>query len=323
MRKPSSYFQPGPRGGAPSKKEPATAHKVGGVNSRIAKLRHIPNIGNTGRAQIAKDAKREIPRILLSAGAAGRLGYKVSPDMVPPLTSDMEEFSDLPTRVVVVKGDTYDVAIALHNSRKIMEHDDPMPVCVLNFANAGIIGGGWLDGHPSQEEQLCYRSTLSATLLPRLYPMGAKECIYSPQVSIFRENEKRGYIWMWPNALDPLPVVSVISMAAPKHPLITADMKYQNVTDRNFMKDKIRIILRTAAHNRHQRLVLGALGCGALGHPRQDAADCWKEILREDEFQGFFELIVFAIFDPGNTDGNFPVFYETLHDMEMYQDAVQ
>lgn len=118
---------------------------------------------------------------------------------------------------------------------------------------------------------------------------------------------------MWPNERDPLPQVSVISMAAQKRPLTTAANKYQNDTDRKLMKDKMRMILRTAGHNRHQRLVLGALGCGAFGHPGQEVADCWKEVLYEVEFQGFFDLIVFAIYDAGNKS-NYKIFRATLHE---------
>ncbi|KAJ5762240.1 uncharacterized protein N7511_005622 [Penicillium nucicola] len=318
----SSYFYHALRGGAPSKKGPATAHKVPGQNTRIITTKPPTNIGRAGRTKLADHTKKYIPTVLRSAGPAGQLGYKVGPGLIGPLKPEMEEFLDLSTRVVVVNGDTYDVAVALHNARDIMEHEDPMPVCVLNFANAFTIGGGWKNGSPAQEEQLCYRSTLTATLLPRLYPMETKELIYSPQVSILRESEKRGYHMMWPNAQSPLPVVSVISMAAQSKPTVTAANKYQNISDRNLMKDKMRMVLRTAAHNRHQRLVLGALGCGAFGHPKQEVADCWKEVLEDVEFQGFFELIVFAIFDPGN-DGNFPVFHQTLHNLDMFYEATQ
>ncbi|KAJ6089696.1 hypothetical protein N7467_004912 [Penicillium canescens] len=323
MRKLSSYFQAGPRGGAPSKKGPATVHKVKGANSRIIKPAKAVGLSPAGRKQVAQETIAHIPTILRSADAGSRLGYKVTKDNVGPLNSKMEECQGLSTRVMVVQGDTYDVAIALHNARDLMDHADPMPVCVLNFANAETIGGAWLRGAPAQEEQLCYRSTLSETLLPRLYPMGDKECIYSPHVIIFRENEKRGYSYMWSNKRDPLPQVSVISMAAQRHPPTTEANKYLNDTDRKLMKDKMRMILRTAGHNRHQRLVLGALGCGMFGHPAQEVADCWKEVLDEVEFQGFFDLIVFAIYDAGN-EGNYEIFHATLHeDVETDYESIE
>ena len=311
MRKLSSYFPAGPRGGAPSKKGPATVHKVKGANSRIKKPGKAVA---ADRKKVAQETIAQIPTILRWADAGCRLGYKVTKDNVSPLDSKMEEYQDLSTRVMVVPGDTYDVALALHNARDLMGHADPMPVCVLNFANAITIGGGWRNGAPAQEEQLCYRSTLSETLLPRLYPMGDEECIYSPHVIIFRENEKRGYSYMWSNKRDPLPQVSVISMAAQKHPVTTKADKYRKDADRKLMKDKMRMILRTAGHNRHQLLVLGALGCGAFGHPAQGVADCWKEVLDEVEFQGFFNLIVFAIYDTGkNKKDNYNIFRATLH----------
>jgi uncharacterized protein (TIGR02452 family) len=153
----------------------------------------------------------------------------------------------------------------------------------------------------AQEEELCYRSTLSATLKPRFYPFGELEAVYSPNVVIFRENYAKNHSLMWHETPELLPVVSVISIAATDRPAITVaddgQEKYLNTLDRDRMKDKMRLILRVAGHSGHRRLVLGAFGCGVFKNPKHHVAHCWAEVLKEDEFKGWWEVIVFAILE--------------------------
>ncbi|KAF9250081.1 hypothetical protein DTO027I6_277 [Penicillium roqueforti] len=228
---------------------------------------------------------------------------------------NLREYPNLTTVVRVEAGDTYDQALKIHNAGSTI---DLMPVCVLSFANGEMPGGGWLNGARAQEEQLCYRSTLVYTLHPRFYPMQDHECVYSPNVIIFRDSADTGYSFM--SADDKLhmnPTVSVVSMAARSRPQLTADQStYKDVAQRYLMKAKMQLILRTAAHNNHRRLVLGALGCGAFRHPPQEVADCWKEVLMDGEFSGWFELIHFAIRD-SNAENNLAIFTETLDGLNM------
>ena len=66
-------------------------------------------------------------------------------------------------------------------------------------------------------------------------------------------------------------------------------------------KQKMRAILRTAClpddtgKQKHDSVVLGALGCGAFGNPRCLNAHYWKEVFKELEFQGRFKKVGFAI----------------------------
>ena len=245
----------------------------------------------------------------------------LKPDSVPKLDSDpwpgfvQYPNPNLTTVVRVEAGDTYDQALKIHNAGST---SDLMPVCVLNFANGRTPGGGWLNGAQAQEEQLCYRSTLSHTLHPRFYPMQDHECIYSPNVIVFRDSVENRYSFM--SADDKLHMnstVSVISMVARSRPPLIADKStYKDVSQRLLMKSKMQLILRTAAHNNHRRLVLGALGCGAFHHPPREVADCWKEVLMEEEFKGWFELIHFAIRD-SRAEKNLAIFAETLDGLKM------
>jgi uncharacterized protein (TIGR02452 family) len=235
---------------------------------------------------------------------------KIDNVCAPILESRHVNFPNLTTVVEVVAGDTFDRAIDLS---RILPSRNHKPVCVLNFANARIAGGGWLGGSPAQEEQLFYRSTLSASLVQtreRLYPMGELEGIYSPLVYIFRENVESHYQFMKRSA-----VVSVISMAA-EH-LKQKDTKYQNPATRDTMKRKMRIILRAAGQMHHRRLALGALGCGAFHHPAQEVANCWKGVLQEPEFKGWFERIWFIIRDAKGKENNFAIFKPILHNLVM------
>ncbi|KAF7529354.1 hypothetical protein PCG10_008064 [Penicillium crustosum] len=239
-----------------------------------------------------------------------RFGYMANRWTAPALDPTSVEYPDVETVVRVVAGDTYDRALEMQNAGSTTDH---MPVCVLNFANAGRPGGGWLSGARAQEEQLCYRSTLIDTLHTRFYPMDDLECLYSPNVIVFRNNVDSEYIFMSENEkLHLNPTVSVISMAARSRPKLTADQStYANVAHRYLMIAKMKLILRTAANNNHRRLILGALGCGAFHHPPQEVADCWYKVLMNKEFKGWFERIYFAVRDAPK-EKNVEIFKETL-----------
>lgn len=57
-------------------------------------------------------------------------------------------------------------------------------------------------------------------------------------------------------------VVSVITVAAPRHPVLTPDgqsFKFPNTL--GYLQEKIRLVYRMAAHNKQEYLILGACGC--------------------------------------------------------------
>jgi uncharacterized protein (TIGR02452 family) len=221
------------------------------------------------------------------------------------------------TRTRVIDGDSFDVALDL---QLWSNSTDKKPVAVLNMANARHGGGGWLAGALAQEEALCYRSSLSFTLKRRYYPLPDISGIYSPTVVVIRESLAAGHSLLCPAvAPQQLPVVSVISVAAVRDPA-TADTvppTYEDDADRGLMKSKIRMILRVAAFNGHQRLVLGALGCGAFRNPPGEVVKCFREVFEEREFGGgWWKDVIFAVMDDGGGeegDGNFRVFWRGLN----------
>ena len=236
-----------------------------------------------------------------------------------------------PATIKVVNSDTLNAAIDL--SRQSYgnfpgSNRGSKPPLVVNFANRHSPGGGWLNGAMAQEEALCYRSSLAMSLNKNLYPMQRNEAIYSPYVLIMRQDLASGHAVMNVPARD-LPVVSAVTVAAlHKPPVKTLKAKRQgeyeyetsesekrvfaNDRDRDTTKAKMRLCLRMAAVNKHDMLVLGALGCGVYSNPPEDVAHCWLEVLREHEFSGhWWREVWFAVFDPKN-DGNFEVFQKVL-----------
>jgi hypothetical protein len=185
--------------------------------------------------------------------------------------------------VNIINGDTFEVAQALlptlDKSKSIigpapiggsitypyLESGGPLVVC-LNMANAFKPGGGYLNGATAQEEDLCRRSTLYACLEQFKYPIPSQSMLYSRAVVITRDATNQRLAAG--KLSKDLPVVAVISAATiNKPPIATVNGKntYKNQADATTQIMTCRAILRVAGRNKHRRLVLGALGCGAFG----------------------------------------------------------
>ncbi|KAI3401644.1 hypothetical protein diail_9308 [Diaporthe ilicicola] len=230
--------------------------------------------------------------------------------------------------IKVINEDTFEAAISM------MASDDPNatshPIsrpCVLNLASDTSPGGGWLNGSMAQEEALCYRSSLSLSLHKTYYPWDALQGVYTRDVVIIRSSAENGHQLVAPDApADKLPVVSVLSVAAIRRPKLSDGQVLSNGAkrqvfaekeDRDLTKKKMMLVLRMAATRGHDRLVLGALGCGAFRNPVQEVAECWKEVLEQDEFKGgWWKEVCFAVLD-GKSEGNFEVFEQSLGGMEV------
>ena len=194
---------------------------------------------------------------------------------------------------------------------------------VLNLANQQNPGGGVLGGAGAQEENLFRRSDLFTSLYPFVdyctqyglardqhdsYPLDPKSGgIHSPSVTFFRASEANGY-----RLLRSPFRVSVVTVPAINRPDLVGSARGLRITDAVVepTREKFRTILRIAGHHDHDVLVLGAFGCGAFRNPPAHVAELFAEVLREDEFDGRFRVIVFAILDdhnsrrPHNPEGN-------------------
>lgn len=92
-----------------------------------------------------------------------------------------------------------------------------------------------------------------------------------------------------------VPVISVAPVQRPK--LDESGTLYSFDQERELMMDKMRTILRIAAHWRHRNICLGAFGLGqTFRNPAEEVAKMWKQLLfDEKEFKGVFSNVVFAI----------------------------
>jgi uncharacterized protein (TIGR02452 family) len=176
-------------------------------------------------------------------------------------------------------------------------------VGVLNLASNYKPGGGWRRTiSKTQEEALCYSSTLYATLKPEWYPWpntGAGSCagIFSPDIVVFKDTLDNDCVEL---PMQQRHVVAVITVAAPCARPVTKDGEnFVNESDVQDLRDRILLILRLAATNGITNLVLGAMGCGAYGCPPKAVAREMKKALQMDEFRGWFEIVVFAVYAAG------------------------
>ncbi|KIW85798.1 hypothetical protein Z517_01190 [Fonsecaea pedrosoi CBS 271.37] len=269
--------------------------------------------------RVARETVSVLPGLLHTRPDAKPDGYLYEKDAATPL--DQSFCPKLPkTKIRVISSDTIDAALQLSSGGG--GGPSQKPVCVLNMANAIHAGGGFKHGSLAQEEALCFRTSLIFTLKLRLYPIPDKAAIYSPTVLVIRDSLANGHQLLDSRDPEKLPVISVVSAAAVFQPTLgynaaqpnqDANEFYARREDREMMRDKMRVILRTAIKNRHRKIVLGAFGCGAFHNPPKEVARLWSEVLQEAEFAGgWWEDVVFAVLALGSSDKNFQWFSEEL-----------
>ncbi|KAF2444916.1 hypothetical protein P171DRAFT_286137 [Karstenula rhodostoma CBS 690.94] len=236
----------------------------------------------------------------------GSLKSEFIASQLPPLDDQHPAFPALTLKPIKIhNSDAFELARKLYLSRG--------KVGVLNLASDGQPGGGWrYTLSKTQEEALCYSSTLYPTLKPEWYPWpntGPGSCagIFSPDVVVFKDTIG--------NELVQLPaaerhLVSVITMAAPCLPKLTEDgERFAVASDLEDLREKIILTLRMAAMNGVTKLVLGAMGCGAYCCPPRVVAEEMKQVIEREEFRGWFEDLPFAVFAAGPVGmQNFEVF---------------
>jgi len=195
-----------------------------------------------------------------------------------------------PVGVHVTNSDTFDAAQQLDKT------------LVLNFCNGEYPGGGFLYGASSQEESLCRRSTLYASLTStaaeQMYTfnrasqdkVGSDHMIFSPNVAVFRNVQGE--------LLEKPFYVSILSVPAPDRAVKAKDVPQSEIEFS--VKKRLRGFFMVAAAHGFQSVVLGAWGCGAFGNSPWDVAKAFRELLENEGFGKYFEDIVFAINSPDN-----------------------
>jgi uncharacterized protein (TIGR02452 family) len=178
-------------------------------------------------------------------------------------------------------------------------------IAVLNFANNHSIGGSPFSAG-AQEESLCRCSTLLPCLEAMNEPfyqkhicqfaskeinyMGNDDFIYTPDVVVFKTDERTDPIY--PKMMDPSEwyKVDVITSAAPQlRKVRTLPANYNDV-----IFSRIKKILDVAAKEHAEVLILGAWGCGAFKNDINVVSDTFYSLLKNYNF----EVVEFALSDP-------------------------
>lgn len=186
-------------------------------------------------------------------------------------------------------------------------------IAVLNFANNHRIGGRPFT-NSAQEESLCRCSTLYRCLLDMYRPfyqkhyddfyskkmddMGNDDLIYTPDVVVFKKDERT-------NIIDPKMMkeyewyeVNVITSAAPDLRTIRTPANYEQV-----ITGRIKKILDVAAKEKNEVLILGAWGCGAFHNPTDVVAKVFFRLLPDYNF----ETVEFALATPVSANSPFVI----------------
>ena len=176
---------------------------------------------------------------------------------------------------------------------------------VLNFANNHSIGGSPFTAG-AQEESLCRCSTLLPCLEAMSEPfyekhirqfaskeinyMGNDDLIYTPDVVVFKTDERTDPIY--PKMMDQNEwyKVDVITSAAPQlRKVRTLPVNYNDV-----IFSRIKKILDVAAKEHVEVLILGAWGCGAFKNDANVVSSTFYSLLKNYNF----EVVEFALSDP-------------------------
>jgi uncharacterized protein (TIGR02452 family) len=181
-------------------------------------------------------------------------------------------------------------------------------VLCLNFASAKNPGGGFLGGAQAQEESLARSSGLYTCLLsqPKFYEFHRKQqdllysprMIYSPSVPVFKNDA--GENLMPYNA-------AFITCAAPNAGAIASNQAQSIRQIPEVLEQRAALVLGLAALKKHQRLVLGAWGCGVFRNDPNLVARVFKSLL-ETRFKNVFAEVVFAVYDSSKGKSVFSTF---------------
>ena len=175
-------------------------------------------------------------------------------------------------------------------------------VAVLNYANNHSIGGAPFTAG-AQEESLCRCSTLLPCLQAMREPfytkhrdmyskrlmdfMGNDDLIYTPDVVVFKTDERTEPVCPQMMSKNDWYKVNVITCAAPQ-------LQSNELLPYNYeaiIRSRIKKILDVAAMEGNEVVILGAWGCGAFKNPVEIVASIFVELVKNYNF----EIVEFAL----------------------------
>ncbi|KAL1302892.1 hypothetical protein AAFC00_003219 [Neodothiora populina] len=257
---------------------------------------------STRRSQRSRKARDTINKVLpdlLKSSPRARHGVHSAKLVVDPPSPETSVASgaSCPMTIRLRQTDTLTAARQLtpssrHASISTLTETTQKPknVCVLSMASPVRAGGGFLEGATSQEEFLCMRTTLYPSLWDDFYSLPQFGGIITPDVMVHRDST--------PEAADLTKrerfFVDVISSSMMRFPGSANSRRFEadegleaacscGVSycdrDRDIVTQKMRAVLQIAQQQGAERLVLGAWGCGAYGHPAKEVAKIWRRVL--------------------------------------------
>ena len=114
--------------------------------------------------------------------------------------------------------------------------------------------------------------------------------IYSPNVPFFRIRSRQ--------LIDYIYLASVITAPAPNAGQALRRDPYSVTRIAQALRQRAGMVLAVAREQGHRTLVLGAWGCGVFRNDPHLVADAFGSWLESDTFQGCFDRVVFAVYDP-------------------------
>jgi uncharacterized protein (TIGR02452 family) len=214
-------------------------------------------------------------------------------------------------QVEVVAQDS--VAAVLERGRGLGSACD---LALLDFASFVNPGGGYDRGAWAQEEAICAESTLFNVLRTQRAWYGQNRN-RNLNCSLYRNRglvvpkvrfEREGYH----------SYADVIVVAAPNAIRARRDYRVDDDTLRRSLRDRIRFVLAIADDLGHDKLVLGAFGCGAFGWDAATVAEVFREELARG--QHVATQVVFAI-PQSRFDENLPRFQHAFARFPEHNDA--
>lgn len=213
-----------------------------------------------------------------------------TPDDLQSLRVELQAVN---TQIEVVNETSLEGAKRLYDSRAFKR------ILVLNFASAKNAGGGFLRGAQAQEESLARSSGLFPSLekcsgyyryhrTQNKSLLYSDHMIYSPDCPVFKDDG--GVL------LDAPYIVDFITSPAPNRGALTRNNPKSLDQLEAAFTQRIQYMLRLAASQQVDALVLGAWGCGVFGNnPEQVAALFANELLGDGAFAKTFRHISFSI----------------------------
>lgn len=171
-------------------------------------------------------------------------------------------------------------------------------VGVMNFASPTNPGGGVEYGAKAQEESIAKGTYLvpalrqfeSSYYAPNRANanggLNTPNLIYSQHVRQVFDHEGQRLVGKY---------VDIVTVAAPNL------RRYPNLDDQQALADieaKISQTLRAFKANGVRVPILGAFGCGVFGNSANAVGNLFGQALRRSEFNGAWDEVVFALFDP-------------------------